>query len=79
MSASRAYPVGAETAFDTLVPAPLNQLFERRYGPIPAVRSTEDAPPEPWGRVGQVRTVRLTGGGSLREELDRVDRPAVLG
>ena len=79
MSASRAYPVGVEAAFDTLVPIPLDRLFTRRFGPIPAVRSTEGAPPGTWGRVGQVRTVRFAGGGSLREELDRVDRPTVLG
>jgi len=68
-----------EAAFDTLVPAPLNRVFARRYGPIPAVRSTDDAPPEPWGHAGQVRTVRLAGGGSVREELTRVDRPTALG
>ena len=78
MSASRAYPVPVEAAFDRLVPAPLHRVFARRYGPIPAVRSTEDEPSEPWGHAGQVRTVRLAGGGSMREQLTRVDRPTTF-
>lgn len=79
MSATRTYQQRVEEAFDTLLPAPLDRVFARRYGPIPAVRSIEAAPSEPWGVVGQVRTVRLADGGSMREELTHVQRPTAFG
>jgi hypothetical protein len=74
MESSRSYPLGVEQAFDRLLPLPLEQLFDRRHGPIPAVRGT-DGPAEPWGTAGQVRTVRMADGGTMHEELTRIDRP----
>jgi polyketide cyclase/dehydrase/lipid transport protein len=74
LSASRAYPVTVEQAFDGVLPAPLEQLFHRRYGPIPRIRSTEGQRGT-WSEVGQTRTVRLADGGSMLEELTSVDRP----
>ena len=78
MQFSRTYPLTVEQAFDALLPTPLRELFNRRYGPIPPIRSVEQ-PAEPWGTVGQQRTVRLADGGSMREELTRVDRPNAFG
>ena len=57
---------------------PLTELFNRRYGPIPPIRCVEQQVGA-WGEVGQLRTLRLKGGGSMREELTRVDRPDVFG
>ena len=79
MTASRTYPVPMEAAFDAILPAPLEQVFVRGYGPIPAVRGTEGAPPGPWGYVGFRRPVRMADGGAVREELKRVDRPTAFG
>ena len=79
MTASRSYPAPIEVAFDAILPAPLEKVFARGYGPIPAVRGTEGAPPGPWGYVGFRRTVRMADGGAVREELTRVDRPTAFG
>lgn len=78
MDSSRTYPLTVEQAFDRLLPLPLEQIFDRRYGPIPAVRGT-DGPAEPWGTTGQQRTVRMADGGTVREELIRVERPGAFG
>jgi hypothetical protein len=79
MTASRTYPVPIETAFDAILPAPLEQVFARGYGPIPAIRGTEQVQPGPWGQNGYVRTIRMADGGAVREELTRVDRPTAFG
>jgi Polyketide cyclase / dehydrase and lipid transport len=78
LSSSRTYPVAVEQAFDAVLPFPLEELFNRRYGPIPSIRATEGQRGV-WGEVGQTRTVRLSGGGSMVEELTRVDRPSAFG
>jgi hypothetical protein len=77
MSCSRTYPLMVEAAFDAVLPMPLEDLFNRWYGPIPSIRATEG--PTDWGTVGQTRTVLLSGGGSMRETLTRVDRPTAFG
>src|SRR3954454_23030096 len=79
MSASRTYPAARAAAFDAILPAPLEQIFVRRYGPIPAVRGTDGAPDGPWGQVGQLRTVLMADGGTVREELTRVEFPTAFG
>ena len=73
VSESRTYPVLVQDAFDRLLLLPLEQLFSRRFGPIPPVRGTDQD--GVWGTVGQQRTVRLADGGTMREELTVVDRP----
>ena len=78
MSYSQSFAATPAEAFDKVLPVPLPELFNRRYGPIPPIRSV-DGPVSVWGTVGQARTVRLSGGGSLREELTRVDRPTAFG
>ncbi|HZC72642.1 MAG TPA: SRPBCC family protein [Jatrophihabitans sp.] len=75
---SRTYPVHVEEAFDTVLTTPLESIFNRRHGPIPAVRATEGADGEVWGRAGQLRTIRLADGGSMREELISVERPGAF-
>lgn len=75
---SRTYPVAVEETFDRLLPLPLPQLFASWFGPLPPVRSTDQDgpdPDEPWGTVGQRRTIELGDGGSMREHLLTVDRP----
>ena len=77
---SRAVPVPVEQAFAWLVPVPLTSIFDRWYGPIPAVREVTDQDGEgDWGAVGQSRTIRTADGGSLREELTTVEAPHRLG
>ena len=78
MSFSQSFPVVPSVAFDKVLPMPLPDLFNRRYGPIPPIRSVEGQAGA-WGEVGQVRTLRLKGGGSMREELTRVEHPDAFG
>ena len=75
LSYSRSYPVEVERAFDELMPIDLTALFDRRYAAIPPIRSVEDQAGV-WGTPGQTRTIRLADGGSMREELTEVTRPA---
>ena len=77
-SYSRVFPVAVEKAFDDVLPTPLPELFHKRYGPIPPIKSVEDQDGV-WCTVGQTRTIRLADGGSMREELTRVDRPGAFG
>lgn len=66
--------VPVEDAFDGTLPLPLPQLFRHWYGPIPPIKEVLGQRGA-WGSVGQTRTVRLTGGGSMAEELTAVDPP----
>ncbi|HET8989310.1 MAG TPA: SRPBCC family protein [Humibacillus sp.] len=74
LEASRAIPVEVGTAFDLLLPHPLTDLMSRRYGLLPPIREVRDQV-GPWGEVGQTRTIMLTDGGTMREELTEVVRP----
>lgn len=76
---SRTYPVEVGPAFDEVLSMPLEQVFRRRFGPLPPVRGTDLHDGGPWGRVGQTRTIRLGDGGTLRETLTEVDRPHAFG
>ena len=70
-------PVGVEDAFHgTLVH--LAKACRRRYGAIPPVSRVTDNVGE-WGSVGSSRTLVLKGGGSVREEIVRVDEPHSFG
>ncbi|MDT5179826.1 MAG: hypothetical protein QOJ95_4024 [Mycobacterium sp.] len=75
---SRAIPVSQEAAFRGTVPIPLPTLFHRWYGPIPPIKAVRDQTGA-WDAVGQTRTVVLTGGGSMREELTSYDAPSSFG
>lgn len=61
-----------------MVPMPLPILFRRWYGPIPPVKDVRGQTGD-WDAVGQTRTVVLTGGGSMREELTHFDPPNSFG
>lgn len=75
---SRAIPVTQEAAFGGTVPIPLPRLFHRWYGPIPPIKSVNDQTGD-WDAIGKTRTVVLTGGGSMREELTSYDAPTSFG
>jgi hypothetical protein len=78
VEASRVIPVPAEEAFHRTLPIPLPDLFNRWHGPIPPIREVRDQVGA-WHAAGQTRTVRLAGGGSMREELTSVDPPRSFG
>ena len=71
-------PVDVQQAFDGTLPMPLPTLFRRWYGPIPPISQVLNQTGD-WNAVGQSRTVMLTGGGSMREELTHVDPPNAFG
>ncbi len=75
---SREIPIDVQQAFDGTLPMPLPTLFRRWYGPIPPISRVSNQTGG-WDAVGQTRTVILTGGGSLREELTRLDPPHAFG
>jgi hypothetical protein len=75
---SRAIPVTSEAAFNGTVPMPLPTLFRRWYGPIPPIRAVVDQAGD-WDAVGKSRTIVLTGGGSMREQLTSYDPPRSFG
>lgn len=71
---ARAYPVSVDQAFDYVLPPPLEQIFDRRFGPLPPIRGVEGQDGA-WGTVGQTRTIKMADGGTMREELTTVDAP----
>jgi hypothetical protein len=71
---SKAIPVSIEDAFTGTLPLPLPELFRHWYGPIPPIKQVRDQTGS-WEAAGQTRTVLLTGGGSMREQLTGVDPP----
>lgn len=71
---SRDVPVSVEDACHGTMPMPLPTLFRRWYGPIPPISRVLHQSGT-WSAVGETRTVVLTGGGSMREELTGVDTP----
>jgi hypothetical protein len=75
---SRVIPVPAAQAFHRTLPAPLPEIFKRWHGPIPPVKEVREQTGA-WDAAGQSRTVRLTGGASMREELTSVDPPRSFG
>ncbi len=73
LARSRTHPFGVEQAFAFTLAAPLPTIFDRWYGLLPPVSSVDG--PEPWGTVGQARTIRTADGGTMREELLIVEPP----
>jgi hypothetical protein len=76
---SRTFPVSVEHAFDTVLVAPLTDIFSRRYrliAPIAEVSGQDGS----WGdTVGQTRTIRLSDGATMLETLTLLDRPHRFG
>lgn len=75
---ARTFPVSVEQAFNYVLPMPLERIFERRFGPLPPIRGVEGQEGV-WGTVGQSRTIKLSDGGTMREELTKVDAPREFG
>ena len=75
---SRDVPVPVEEAFHRTLPMPLPELFRRWHGPFPPVKEVREQTGA-WDAAGQTRTVRLAGGGGMREELTSVDPPRSFG
>ncbi len=75
---SRAIPVARDDLFRDMVPMPLPTLFQRWYGPIGPIKDVRNQSGS-WDAVGRTRTVVLTGGGSMREELTSYDPPRSFG
>lgn len=73
MSRSRTFPVAADDAFTRMLPMPLEDIFDRRYGPLPPITRVEQD--GAWATTGQVRTIHTSDGGEMREELTSVDAP----
>ncbi len=74
---SRLIPVTVEHAWDTLLPARLEQVFSRRFAALPPVKAVRDQVGV-WGTPGQSRVIVLADGGTMREELVTVRRPEVF-
>ena len=72
---SRAIPVPVDEAYAGTLSLDLVLLFHRWYGPLPPIKAVRDQSGQ-WGTVGQTRTVALTGGGTMREELLATDAPS---
>lgn len=77
VSCSRTYPVPFEQAYPLTITWPLDELFHRRFGPIPPITGTDQE--GEWGTVDQVRTIHLSDGGSMQERLVRADGPDEFG
>ena len=75
---SRAFPVPVDKAFRAVLETPLDRVFVGRFGPLPPIRGVEDQDGA-WGTVGQTRTIRLADGGSMCEQLTKVDEPVEFG
>lgn len=63
----------AEAAFGGVVPIDLVATFTG-WGPFPAVTGVEHQPGS-WDAAGKTRTLRLKGGGVLRERLTEYETP----
>lgn len=74
VSFSRTVDGSAEAAFECVRQVALPDMFDRRSGPIPAVREIRDQAGS-WSTPGDARTLVLADGGRLRQQLTRVDAP----
>ena len=78
LARSRTFPAGVKRAFEELLPYELPRLFARRYAAIPPIKEVRGQDGA-WSTPGQTRTVLLSGGGSMREELLEVRSPGRFG
>ena len=74
MKHSREFPVPLEHAFDVVLHCSLPDVFANRHHAIPPIREVRDQDGS-WGIPGDTRTIVLTDGGSMVEELMTVERP----
>lgn len=71
-------PIPSGDAFRGTLPVALPEICRHWYGPIPPIKEVRNQTGE-WYAAGQSRTLILTGGGSLHEELTSVDAPRSFG
>ncbi|RFZ43879.1 Polyketide cyclase / dehydrase and lipid transport [Mycobacterium marinum] len=71
-------PVPGDQAFRGTLPAPLPEVFNHWYGPIPPIKEVRDQTGA-WDAAGQTRKLFLVGGGSVHEELTSLDSPRSFG
>lgn len=74
VSMSRSVAAPPDEAFECVRQVALPEMFDRRSGPIPAVREIRDREGE-WSAPGEARTLVLADGGRLRQRLVRLDPP----
>ena len=74
LAESAVLPVSAEAAYDAVLAAPLEDILGVRVGLVPAITGTT-GPDEPWGTVGQTRTITMSDGTRTLETLVAADRP----
>jgi uncharacterized protein (TIGR03083 family) len=74
VSMSRLVAAPPEAAFECVRLVSLPEMFDRRSGPIPAVREIRDREGD-WSSPGEARTLVLADGGRLRQRLTRLDPP----
>ena len=79
VSSSRAVPAPLDETYHHTIELPLTEMFSRRYLAVPGVTRVEQHDAEPWGTVGQSRTIHLADGGTMTETLTRCDRPTAFG
>ena len=77
LAESRTVALSVEETFDAVLPMPLEEIFVRRYGPIPAIKGTRQQ--GTWGTPGQTRTIELADPGTMQETLTVVERPQRFG
>jgi hypothetical protein len=65
VSSTQTFATTPARAWETLVEAPLETLFDHRSGPIPPVKSSVG----PWGSVGAARTITLKDGSTNTETM----------
>ncbi len=63
-----------EAVFEATLSLPLPQLYRRRYGPMPPIVEVRDQQGA-WETPGQTRVFTTSDGGTMREEMLRIDRP----
>jgi hypothetical protein len=74
LTSSSVVPTDPASALQSLLDAPLEELFPTRSGLIPPIRGCEGQDGS-WGRVGQTRTVVLSDGSRNLETLTFLEAP----
>jgi hypothetical protein len=73
-SRARFVAAPADVVLGWTITAPVPEVFDRGFGPLPPVVAVDQQGPDlPWGTPGQVRVLRTSDGSSMREELTEVD------
>jgi hypothetical protein len=75
---SRSFPVAVDTAYDVVLPVPLEEVLGRRHLAFPGIAAVEQD--RPWGEeLGQRRALRFSDGGAATEVLTVLERPRRFG